>query len=776
MSDDTDSNVFHLPTRDSDSVPIPDAPDAGDLFYSEPSNAGEGSGVPPESPEGATIQLPTIPAPPDPVAALRADGITGPDNAPGDGSGGNNDGEYVHRRSLADRIGDWLEYRIELGRTRLESEKPFREAEIARKVAILKNRTDGELALKEQRNKLRQAELKARTGRVSAGGSAAGMGADHGRNKFSPSGGRGPGSNSGGRGGGLSGGGGSGSGGRGSGGSGGQRTGSNTSGGANSPKGGGKGSGGSSGGRNGASGGKESKGSPKDRQHGSGGSSGGRSGKQQGSGGGWGSKDSGGSGGGLTGSHGSPEAGRHRPRHERAAARQAARLERRGARHAAGLADRTADRAQNRDHKQVEWEDHRAAKADRKAARRERAAERKAKRKAKREAAAAAAAAEDRTTFGEALVDEARRRWEERRAQAEKDDAEKRRAKDEIPEQDSGEAPETADGDGSKDTPDGAEKPSDDPEADPSKQDKDSDDDGKPSDGDNEHQTDDASGAGRPEDGPAKDKPGDREDEEEEGEFDETLWDAIKERLRASQWNWGKGWSWTHWNFPWGNARPAEDKPGPIRPEDAGFRVYRRGRYKPGDPLDDGMELAPGPKSLPPAPEPHTQRPGTSRPTATAPQQEEDNSVSSAHVASHAPGQLELIRQYLGLARQHQTDITFDEYLIEMTNIAINAERCRERAEDLSLMLGKIADGLIDMARVLSDDHNIDTGFIDLLTELADAAELMKKLAEQCASACAMAAEAALLAAKEVARVYSEDLEAMRAGGLKYASAAAHHE
>jgi hypothetical protein len=36
VSDDTGSNVVHLPTRDSDSGAMPDAPDIGDLFYSEP--------------------------------------------------------------------------------------------------------------------------------------------------------------------------------------------------------------------------------------------------------------------------------------------------------------------------------------------------------------------------------------------------------------------------------------------------------------------------------------------------------------------------------------------------------------------------------------------------------------------------------------------------------------------------------------------------------------------------------------------------------------------
>lgn len=95
--------------------------------------------APPEPPEETTLQLPPIPAAPEPAMALRSEGITPPD--PGEEDGEYEEGEYVQPRSLADRLGDWLEFRIERARAAHESEAPFREAEIARKAALLEGRT-----------------------------------------------------------------------------------------------------------------------------------------------------------------------------------------------------------------------------------------------------------------------------------------------------------------------------------------------------------------------------------------------------------------------------------------------------------------------------------------------------------------------------------------------------------------------------------------------------------------------------------------------------------
>ncbi|MES9544346.1 hypothetical protein, partial [Actinomadura sp. NPDC000600] len=126
--------------------------------------------APPESPEEMTMELPTIPAAPDPSAALRSEGITAPEISEDDGEC--EEGEYEQPRSLADRLGDWLEFRLEMARANHESETPFREAEIARKAALLEGRTAQEVAMMEQNGKLHAAMMKAKGDKAAARGKA----------------------------------------------------------------------------------------------------------------------------------------------------------------------------------------------------------------------------------------------------------------------------------------------------------------------------------------------------------------------------------------------------------------------------------------------------------------------------------------------------------------------------------------------------------------------------------------------------------------------------
>lgn len=178
---------------------------------------------------------------------------------------------------------------------------------------------------------------------------------------------------------------------------------------------------------------------------------------------------------------------------------------------------------------------------------------------------------------------------------------------------------------------------------------------------------------------------------------------------------------------------------------------------------DDPAAVTTGGKGLPPAPEPHTERPGTTRDTST-----EGSAVSSAEV-SRPSGQG-------GLAAQHRTDITFDEYLMAMANIAIRAASDQERAEALMEALGRVADALREMAADLAADHNVSTAVTGLIADLADSAARMKQQAERCAEECGLAKEAAKLAATEVARVYGQDMDAKEDAGLTSVSAAAHHD
>lgn len=700
MSDDRESNVVHLPPRGGASGSIPEAPDIGGFFFTDPPEE------PPESPAEVTMELPVIPRPMDPEAALASEGIPAVPGA--DDESGSDSGEYVQRRSLAERLGDWLEYRIALGRSRMESEAPYAEAEIARKVELLNAKTSREVALLEQQNKLREAQTKARadragarsgTGSGSGGGKpSSGLGSDKGRGKTAPGpggSGRGPGSGSRGR------------------------DSGSKSGATNPSKNPGKGPDRSAGGRHGAGGGKESGAGPKGRQNTSGSSGGPGKGGSRKEGGGKERKHSSG-----------PSSERPNRRQEKAAARQ----QRHSAVHAAGLEDRSKDRDQARARQQKEWKDRRAEKAERDAARKAKKTERGAARKAKRDAAASADGP-GRTTLGGAVSEEAQRRWDKRRADAKNDKA---GAEKVSLTKDKGTA-----GKGRKDTeegPDGASnaETSTPPTDEPGKESK------------------------------AGDKPSDGAEKKNR---------RFRRRTRGSDRAGRRGRTGRT-----GCAGRAGRR-GPGRPSDSPFGPpptptvewpdHSARPPKSTDKAEDDIvdaDIVPdapaamttGVKGLPPAPDPHSARPGTSRPTST-----EGSSVSSASV-SKPSGQD-------NLAAQHRTNTTFDEYLVDIANIAVAAAADREHAEDLAQALGKVADALRDMAADLVGDHNIDTQVTNLVSDLADAAGRMKLQAERAAQTCEVAAEAAQLAAIGVARVYGEDMRAKEEGGAAHASSAAHH-
>ncbi|MEW2078778.1 ATP/GTP-binding protein [Streptomyces sp. NPDC013433] len=706
MSDDTEGQLINFPVGTDVTDRPPQLPDPGRLFP----DTSERSTIPPESPEETTLELPAVPAAPRPEAALVSSREIPLADPSGISAEETEEGEYVQPRSLADRLGDWLEYRLEVARERRAEEAPFREAEIARKAALLESRTAQETAMMEQNAKFHAAQAKAKADKAAARGKAdaarssgSGTGADKGSRSKA------------GGGGGSRGGGGS-SGGTGRGGTG------RGSGGGNSPKGSGKGSDRSAGGRGGASKGNESSGGRKGRQNGSGGSGGGKSGTHKGSSGGLGKKGSGNSGSGKGGSKGdggktqhspapSPRAERARGRQERAAARQAARQQRRSADQAANLADRSKDRDQDRANRQAEREERRRAKAERKAAR-----------KAKREAAKTT---DDRTTIGEAMAEETQRRWDKRHADA----------KD------------------AKDGEDGTEKVS------PTKdKDKEKEAEGKGTDSKDDEDAKDASA------GPSGSSNSNSEKQHRwfrRGHTAGTGGAGRRDRSRRTR---RTARSDRPSDSPFGaeDSTPTVEWPKhPTRPP--------RTAGKSEDDIVDAYIVPDGPaavttgvKGLPPAPEKHTQRPGTTRPTA------QEDPVAS-EVSRPTSGQADM-------AAKHRTDITFGEYLVEIVNIAIAAARDKDRAQDLAIALGKVADALRDMAADLVGDHNIATEVVDQITDLADAATRMKQLAERCATECEIASEAARIAARSVGRVYGEDIEAMDDAGLAHASAAAHHD
>ncbi|MEU0646021.1 ATP/GTP-binding protein [Streptomyces umbrinus] len=723
------------------------------------------------------MELPAIPAAPDPASALRSEGIPSANPSVDNDEEVEGEGEYEQPRSLADRLGDWLEYRIDLGRSRMEGDSAFREAEIARKVALLESETERETGLLNAQSKLRQARVKAQADRTAARGksdtSAAGFGSDKGRGKGS----------SGGSGGGRSSGAGGGTG-RGPGG--GRGTGSGGSrgaGGGRDSKGSGKGLDRSAGGRKNGAANQQSGGSGKGRQNrtdGAGSPGKGRRNGQDGPGrkaprkGD--SKDHDGK------NRKSPAAdapsGRSRGRQERAAARQAARQQRRSADQAARIDDRSKDRDQARADKQAARDQRRERKAERKAARKEKRAQR----------AAAEHAGPDRTTLGTAVADTARERWDKRRAETEKAKNDKAGKEDKpksggaAPDETKGDPkdkgkPESGSGEWTEDDADQlrqriAEERARRTEAAKGDTDdkKDASDGAAPDAGEAKPSTakDTPKKGGPAKGGPDGDGWDDDWSEADSREFHDRLaWEKARraaeqeqekkdweEALRAEQ-DSAPGADASAGAWPWPeNGTPVFDFPDhPNRPA----------KHRPQK--DDYIHPAPeaDPRELPAAPEPHTPRPGTTRPA-----HQEDRNVSEP--ATRTPSAAG------GMPAQHRTDITFDEYLMEIVNIAIAAGLDGEEAEKLAEALGKVADALRDMATDLVGDHNIATEVTTLISDLADAATRMKLQAERCATECRAASEAATVAAMAVGRTYGEDIQAMDNAGLAHASAAAHHD
>ncbi|WP_052287668.1 hypothetical protein [Streptomyces sp. 769] len=493
-----------------------------------------------------------------------------------------------------------------------------------------------------------------------------------------------------------------------------------------------------------------------------------------------------------------------RGRQDRAAARQTARLERSGTRQAADLADRAKDRDQARANKQTVWEDRRAAKAERAAARKAKQEARKEAKERKGEEGTESAVEAGRVTLGQALAAEARRRWDKRR-EAAKDTAkdtekagEKKTAAEAVgdtsttgPKVDltkdstggsaADEAAEPTDGtktgpekvDLSKDTTDTAGEPKDTPKKDP----------GPPSGTSGDTPGPEAPGkageaAGGSSEGSPSSPSGGPADDTDEPDHDR--FEEMHREERYRQW-WTSGRHWfKRW---WRDDRydpPPREKPTGFKestqtrgvPPNMSWTWVGRENNKPWRPPEPNEDYPDAeivePRALPRAPEPHTQRPGTTRPS---PQE----SPVSDRPAARPSGKATRTGQ-AGLAAQHRTDITFGEYLVEIANIALGVSEVKESAQATANELGKIASALTDMAIDLMGHHNIETQVTNELADMADGARQTKVQTEWTAGECALAAETAQTAATSVARTYSADLNAMDAGGVTYASSAAHHD
>ncbi|MEU3820878.1 hypothetical protein AB0E74_14825 [Streptomyces sp. NPDC030392] len=91
-----------------------------------------------------------------------------------------------------------------------------------------------------------------------------------------------------------------------------------------------------------------------------------------------------------------------------------------------------------------------------------------------------------------------------------------------------------------------------------------------------------------------------------------------------------------------------------------------------------------------------------------------------------------------GLTREHRTDITSDEYVVAMANLAVNSVQDRDAAQAIEAVVARIATAFQEMSADLAGDHNITS----LVADLADTVKTMKAQVKGCAEECGTAAEA----------------------------------
>lgn len=695
--------------------------------------------APEETPEETTMELPVIPereSAADSAAAVMAaeapmpglPGTVGSPPAAGHGGAGALivaaplAVALAAMRGMATAVSDWRQRRM----AEHAEAAPLREARMKAKVAGLEQKAEHALAMKKLGDQASQARAK----------SSVPSSQEYGRKAGGSGGGRGPtgsGSSGGsGRGSGAGSGGGKGSGAKSSGASGsGKEPGKGPGGKGAGPSGAGKGTGASSGsGKGPGSGGK-----------GSGASSGSGSGK--GSGSGAKGSGSGGKGSGVQGPTGgkspsssasSPSMERARGRQERKAADGAARAERRSARQAANLADRTKDRDLARDNRQNAREARRAAKE----------ARRKDKAEKAEKKTAAAKDGEDRTTLGQAAVKAARRRWKKRRKRGMDPPvftkAKKRKKK-----------PKPSSGTGTGSGP-GTGKPPKSPS-------------GKRGAGKKAGTTSPGSGRSKPTGG-------------KKGR-------AKKSRVKGSKWNrktgskpgsGGSGTTGSAGSRTTGSAGPGPGA-GSYTREDA-WTSARKATGPIRDPFlwvrDDQPKPKPKPpaavttgqRGLPPAPEPHTKRPGTQRP-------------GKPRRTTTPKGHMKTVetRSSSGLAARHRTELTLDAYLLTMVRIAMGVLESADEAELVATTMQKAADVIVEAQQDLQNSHNVTDAKVQaLLDNTAQAAKEMAAEAQRMAIRCRRASDGSQMAARVVNADYRRDQVAKHDAGLKHVSSATHHE
>jgi len=186
--------------------------------------------------------------------------------------------------------------------------------------------------------------------------------------------------------------------------------------------------------------------------------------------------------------------------------------------------------------------------------------------------------------------------------------------------------------------------------------------------------------------------------------------------------------------------------------------------------------------ALPPAPEPHTKRPGTTRPKephamppAPAPVPAEKR-MQEIHHAAHRQGSA--IADTAGhMDPMHATEITLDDALDQYGEFKDDAFKTHRQSAKLAERAIKLRDTLITFAIDLAHRHNLIGALFSLaMARLAESMDLLARMAEEMETSSLQAAEMAEQADNDLNDAYRPITDATADAGLTTPSAPIHNK
>ncbi|MEV5915858.1 hypothetical protein AB0M00_44120, partial [Streptomyces chartreusis] len=187
-----------------------------------------------------------------------------------------------------------------------------------------------------------------------------------------------------------------------------------------------------------------------------------------------------------------------------------------------------------------------------------------------------------------------------------------------------------------------------------------------------------------------------------------------------------------------------------------------------------------GTPALGPAPTPHTNRPGTSRPKepiamppAPVPARQDPRILKAKKQAARAA----VATVGRDMAEQHETEITLDDACDAAEELSDRAFKTHDQASKLSRRAGQLRSAWLVLAEKCADDNNlIGDLFTMAAVRFAESMELVDRMAEEMSVSSIEAAEKAETAGNEINDAYRPYNIATADGGLTTPSAPVHNE